>query len=286
MTRPRMVLAAVACAAPLALTAAGPAAAATSIAGTVVGAPTTSGASATVPVLVSETSRQKLRLTSPLLRVRVPSAGGIRAVTGRLAPGGLRIGDRARASVGAVRRGVASTKVLRVTQRGGSASFDRLAASRERARAQAQAAADAVARLDSTASGVVGAPADTPEQLRGFLMDLRYDLNLLVADLLALGDQTTDAIARIERERPTDPARRAAVARRQAPLIASLRDSRDQTATTRLALEDAVTRLDRAILDVGGVSAPSLPIGTVGTVSNVVQAVLAIIGELQVPTGR
>lgn len=277
MTRPRMACAAFACvAASLVLPTAAPAA--TSIRGTVVGEPTVSGATATVPVLVSETSRTKLRVTSPLVRVRVPKARGIRAVTGVLKPGGLRIGDRVKASVGRVRSRAASTKVLRVSARGGTASFDRLAASRTAARTQAQAAADAVARLDSTASGVIGAPADTPAQLREALMGLRYDLNLLIADLRATAQQTADAIARIERERPTDPRRRAAVERRQAPLVAALRDSEKDVTTTRTALEDAVTRLDSAILDVGGVSAPALPIGTVGTVSNVVQTVLAIIG--------
>lgn len=284
MTRPRMVCAATACAALVALPAATPAAAATSVQGTVVGAPSVTGATATVPVLVSETSRTKLRVSSPLVRVRVPQARGIRATTGVLRPGGLRIGDRLRASIGRVRQGVGSTRVLRVTARGGTASFDRLDASRGRARTQAQAAADAVARLDSTASGVVGAPAGTPEQLRGFLMDLRFDLNVLIADLRAIAEQTADAVARIERERPADARRRAAVERRQAPLIAALKASQADVTTTRTALEDAVTRLDQAILDVGGVSAPAVPIGTVGTVSDVVQAVLAIIGELQVPT--
>jgi len=283
MTRPRMVCAA-ACAALVTLPAT--ATAATGVQGTVVGAPSVKGATATVPVLVSETSRQKLRVSSPLVRIRVPQARGIRATTGVLKPGGLRIGDRLRASLGRVRSGAASTRVLRVTARGGAASFDRLEASRTRARTQAQAAAAAVARLDSTASGVVGAPADTPEALRGFLMDLRFDLNLLIADLRAIAGQTDDAVARIERERPTDPARRAAVERRQRPLISALRASATDVTDTRTALEEAVTRLDQAILDVGGVSAPSLPIGTVGTVSNVVQAVLAIIGQIQVPTGR
>lgn len=283
MTRPRMVCAAALCA--LVVLPAS-AAAATSVQGTVVGAPSVKGASATVPVLVSETSRKKLRVSSPLVRVRVPQARGIRAATGVLKPGGLRIGDRLRASLGRVRAGAASTRVLRVTARGGTASFDRLDASRTRARTQAQAAADAVARLDGTASGVIGAPAETPAQLRGFLMALRFDLNLLIADLRAIAGQTADAVARIERERPADPRRRAAVERRQAPLIAALKTSASDVTATRTALEDAVTRLDQAILDVGGVSAPSVPIGTVGTVSDVVQAVLAIIGEIQVPTGR
>lgn len=275
MTRPRMVCAA---ATLLCLIPATSATAATTVAGTVVGEPTVKGATATVPVLVTETSRKKLRVSSPLVRVRVPQARGIRATTGILKPGGLRIGDRLRASLGRVRSGAASTKVLRVRTRGGTASFDRLAASRSRARTQAQAAADAVARLDGTGSGVVGAPASTPEQLRGFLMDLRYDLNVLIADLRATAEQTAGAIARIERERPTDARRRAAVERRQAPLVAALRASGQEVTTTRTALEDAVTRLDEAILDVGGVSAPALPIGTVGTVTDVVQTVLAIIG--------
>lgn len=276
MPRPRMVCAATACAALLALPTA--ASGATTVRGTVVGEPTVSGTTATVPVLVGETGRRALRVATPLVRVRVPQARGIRASTGVLKPGGLRIGDRVRAALGRVRDGRASTAVLRVTARGGTASFDRLDASRSRARSQAQAAADAVARLDATASGVVGAPAETPAQLRRFLLDLRYDLNVLVADLRASGQQTADAVARIERERPADARRRAAVERRQRPLLDALRRSQGDLDRTRTALEDAVTRLDEAILDVGGVSAPSLPVGTVGTVSDLVQGILAIIG--------
>jgi len=288
MTRPRKVRAASACAALLFVptATATTASAATTIRGTVIGAPTSTAATATVPILLSVASGRALHTRAAVVRVRVPSRRGIRALSGVLAPGGLRIGDRVHAEVGRLRDGGVRTSTLRVSTRGGAASFDRLERSRTQARERAQAAAEAVARLDATGSGVQGATAPSPTELREQLMALRYDLNVLIADLRELGGQTTDAIARIERERPADAKRNAVVTRRQAPLIAALNASRTELDEARKQLEDAVTRLDAAILDVGGASAPSVPIGTVGTVSDVVQAVLFILGELEFPTGR
>ncbi len=265
---------------------AAPASAATNIKGTVVGAPTSSRGLASVPVLLSVTSGRSLRTNAAVVRVRVPAARGIRARTGVLAPGGLRIGDRVHARVGRLTSGSVRTSVLRISARGGAASFDRLKRSRLRAADQAAAAATAVGQLDATGSGVEGATADDASELRRQLMDLRYDLNVLIADMRILSEQITDAIARIERGRPADPSRRSAVARRQAPLIAELARTRDDLDRSRTDLEDAVTRLDRAILDVGGVSAPSLPIGTVGTVTDTVQLVLALLGKPQGANGR
>lgn len=281
MLRPRMLLAVSACALTLLLVPA--AGAATLTRGTVVGAPTISGRLASVPVLVNEATRARLGLAEPVLRVRVPHARGVRARTGVLEPGALRLGDRVRASVGRVRSGSARSEILRVTVRGRFASFERLERSRTRARDQAVRALEEVAKLDASGSGVQGAPASSPVELRAHLERLRYDLNLLVADLRELGPQITAVIGRIERERPAAPARREAVARRQEPLIAALRASRDDAARAQRALEDAVTRLDEALLDVGGPSAPALPLGTVGTVTDAIQAVLAILGEVQPP---
>lgn len=281
MHRPRMLLAVSACALTLLLAPA--AGAATPARGTVVGAPVVSGTLAKVPVLVSEATRVKLRLSDPVLRIRVPLERGIRARTGVLAPGGLRIGDRISATLRRVRADAARTDVLRVTVRSRLASFDHLERSRTRASDRAKQALAEVAKLDATGSGVQGAPASSPDELRAHLEDLRTALNLLVTDLRALEPQLGVVIRRIEEERPEAPARREAVARRQQPLVAALRASRDQTVQAREALEAAVTRLDEAILDVGGPSAPGLPIGTVGTVTSAVQAVLKIIGTIQPP---
>jgi len=289
MLRPRMLIAGSACVLLGLLTPGagattrGKAEATTLARAIVVGTPTLSATSAWVPVLLSEGTRARLRQSDPVIRIRVPRARGIRARAGVIAPGGLRIGDRVSAALGPVRAGVARTAIMRVTTRGGVASFDRLKRSRTRALQQAAGARDEVAKLDASGSGVQGAPAGSSVELRAHLEQLRHDLNVLVADLRATEGQITDAIARIERERPAAPARRDATARRQRPVIDALRASRDEAARARLALEAAVTRLDAALLDVGGTSDPALPVGTVGTVTDVVQAVLAIVGEVQPP---
>lgn len=284
MTRPRMLRAALACALLLLPTTA--AQAATAVTGTVVGAPTVTAGTATVPVLVGERSRARLRVADPVVRVRVPRTGGIRARTGVLRPGGLRIGDRVRAALGRVRAGAAASRVLRVGTRGGVASFDRIEAARTRAREQAARAAQEIARLDATGSGVAALPDAAPGALRDALLGLRRDLELLIADLRVLAAQVEAVAGRIERERPADPARRRAVARRQAPLLAGLATTREGLVTARTGLEEAVTRLDTALLDVGGTSEPALPIGTVGTVSDVVQAVLFLLSKVQLPAAR
>lgn len=284
MHRPRMLPAVTACALTLPLAPA--AGAATPARGTVIGAPTVAGSLASVPVLVSEATRVKLRLSDPVLRIRVPLERGIRARTGVLAPGALRIGDRVSATLRPAQSGTARTGVLRVTIRSRLASFDQLERSRTRASDRAMLALEEVAKLDATGSGVQGTPAASANELRARLEELRTALNLLVADLRAFEPQLGVVIRRIEEERPADPARREAVARRQQPLVAALRASLDQTVQAREALEAAVTRLDEAILDVGGTSAPALPIGTVGTVTDAVQAVLKIIGTIQPPSAQ
>lgn len=284
MHHPRMLLAVAACAPALLLTPA--AGAATPARGTVVGTPTVAGSTASVPVLVSEPTRARLRLSDPVLRIRVPLPRGIRARTGALRPGALRIGDRVAAVLGRARSGWARTAVLRVTVRSRLASFDRLERSRTWAAGRARLALDEVAKVQATGSGVQGTQASSPGELRARLEELRTALNLLVADLRALEPQLGVVIRRIEEERPADPARREAVARRQQPLVAALRASLDQTVHARAALEAAVTRLDEAILGVGGPSAPGLPVGTVGTVNSAVQEVLKIIATIQPPSDR
>lgn len=284
MTRTRMLRAALACATLLLPTTA--AHAATTVSGTVVGAPVVTAGTATVPVLVGERSRARLRVADPVVRVRVPRERGVRARTGVLRPGGLRIGDRVRAALGRVRDGAASARVLRVGARGGVASFDRIEAARTRAREQAARAAQELADLDATGSSAAAPTDPAPGVLRDALLGLRRDLELLIADLRLLTAQVEAVAARIERERPADPARRRAVARRQAPLLAGLTSTREELTTARAGLEEAVTRLDTALLDVGGASDPSLPIGTVGTVSDVVQTVLFLLSKVQLPAAR
>jgi hypothetical protein len=72
------------------------------------------------------------------------------------------------------------------------------------------------------------------------------------------------------------------VANQQAPVLAALAGERDATVAARTALEDAVTRLDQAILDVGGASAPALPLETVSAVNEALHAVMDVLDQTDV----
>jgi hypothetical protein len=72
------------------------------------------------------------------------------------------------------------------------------------------------------------------------------------------------------------------VASQQAPVLAALAAERDATLAARTALEDAVTRLDQAILDVGGASAPALPLETVSAVNEALHAVMDVLDQTDV----
>jgi hypothetical protein len=177
-----------------------------------------------------------------------------------------------------VRSGHARASVVRVTARGPVASFAALDAERAAVAASVQRATQAVDGV----SGVAGAPASSPAELRARLYDVRYDLNVLRAAL----EQTTAGlgatIAATEADRPIDGPRRDAVAGQQAPVLAALAGERDATLAARTALEDAVTGLDEAILDVGGASAPALPLETVSAVNKALHAVMDVLDQTDV----
>jgi hypothetical protein len=273
----RVLAAGVALTASLALAA--PASAATSLSGRVVGRPALHGAAAVVPVLLSTASQRAAHAPAPLVKLVVPARGGLRASSGRLQAGDLRLGDRVVArAAGRVRSGRVPASVLRVTARGPVASFAALDAERASVTASVQRAGQAVDGL----SGVAGAPASSPAELRARLYDVRYDLNVLRATL----EQTTAGlgatIAAIEGDRPAEGPRRDAVAAQQAPVLAALAGERNATLRARTGLEDAVTQLDQAILDVGGASAPALPLETVSAVNRALHAVMAVLDETDV----
>jgi hypothetical protein len=274
----RVLAAGVALTASLALAA--PASAAPSLHGRVVGRPALQGSAAVVPVLLSTASQRAARAPGPLLKLVVPARGGLRASGGPLQAGDLRLGDRVVASAaGRVRSGRVRATVLRVTARGPVASFAELDAERVAVTASVQRASQAVDGM----SGVAGAPASSPAELRARLYDVRYDLNVLRATL----EQTTAGlgatIAAIEGARPAEGARRDAVAAQQAPVLVALAGERDATLAARTGLEDAVTQLDQAILDVGGASAPALPLETVSAVNSALHAVMAVLDQTDVP---
>jgi hypothetical protein len=255
-----------------------PATAATSLQGRVVGRPALRGSTAVVPVLLSTASQRAAGARSPLVKLVVPARGGLRAPSSRLQAGDLRLGDRVAARTDGVRSGRARASILRVTARGPVASFATLDAERASITASVQRATQAVDGL----SGVAGAPASSPAELRARLYDVRYDLNILRATLEQTTAGLSATIAAIEGDRPVDGPRRDAVAGQQAPVLAALASERDATLAARTALEDAVTRLDQAILDVGGASAPALPLETVSAVNEALHAVMDVLDQTDV----
>jgi hypothetical protein len=272
----RALTAGIALTASLALAA--PATAATSLHGRVVGRPALRGTDAVVPVLLSTASQRAAGARSPLVKVVVPARGGLRAPSGGLQAGDLRLGDRIVARAGRVSSGRARASILRVTARGPVASFAALDAERASVAASVQRAIQAVDGL----SGVAGAPASSPAELRARLYDVRYDLNILRAMLEQTTAGLSATIAVIEGDRPAAGPRRDVVANQQAPVLAALAGERDATLAARTALEDAVTRLDQAILDVGGASAPALPLETVSAVNEALHAVMDVLDQTDV----
>jgi hypothetical protein len=272
----RALTAGIALTASLALAA--PATAATSLHGRVVGRPALGGKDAVVPVLLSTASQRAAGARSPLVKVVVPARGGMRAPRGGLQAGDLRLGDRVVARAGRVSSGRARASILRVTARGPVASFAALDAERASVAASVQRASQAVDGL----SGVAGAPASSPAELRARLYDVRYDLNVLRASLEQTTAGLSATIAAIEGDRPADGPRRDVVAGQQAPVLAALASERDATLAARTGLEDAVTRLDQAILDVGGASAPALPLETVSAVNEALHAVMDVLDQTDV----
>jgi hypothetical protein len=258
--------------------------------GTVIGQPAVHGASAVVPVLLSSASARSLHARNVLSKVVVPVKGGLRASTGALAPAQLRLGDRVRATVA---RGARASRplvgVLRVVTRGPGASFATLAARRTSAQDNATKALESVTKLAESITAVVGPVVPTggdPDdlaRLRTELLGLRSNLNRLISDLRETRTGLSDTIAGIERDRPSDAARRDAVARQQEPLLAGLANVRDDAEASANLLEGAVAQLDETINEVGGESAVAIPIETTSTVTNVLYAVLDLLRNLSVP---
>jgi hypothetical protein len=128
-----------------------------------------------------------------------------------------------------------------------------------------------------------GGDPDDLARLRTQLIDLRTNLNLVIADLRQTRTGLSDTIAAIERDRPSDPARRDAVARQQEPLLAGLANVRDDADDSANLLEGAVAKVDEAINEVGTESAPSIPLQTTSAVTDVLYAVLDLLRSLSVP---
>lgn len=207
---------------------------AATLTGTVAGAPAVSGKHLVVPLLVKGA-------TVEVTAARVVSR------TGKLAAGDLRLGDRVRAEIGRVAKGRARTRVLRVTARGQAPSFATLVERRADAQRLARSALERTSLLD-----LAGLPAGTPTQLRGELLGVRRELNLLISDLRA----------------------------RARALEAFDAASANEGRTAATDLDTAVARLDQIINDVGGLSAPAINAQIVGAASDVLHGVMDLLDAL------
>jgi hypothetical protein len=249
------MVAAAACA--IALSLAAQASAAT-LRGTVVGAPANLGGRVSVPVLVRGAS---------VSEISIPARRSVRTKNGRVTAVHLRIGDRVSAQVARVARRVRATS-LRVGARGRSKSFLSLSRARAAALNRVTQAAGEVDKINSNPMSLLSPddPAKSQDELRQQLMDVRYGINLLVADMRSDADGIDAAVKAIK-----------AVSAHPAALIAQLTDTSSGERKAADALAAATAKLDQYINDVGGASSPSAGINEVGTVSDILHAVLELL---------
>jgi hypothetical protein len=211
-------------------------------------------------------------------RLSVRASKGLRTKARSIEPGELRIGDRVHAAVTHVASSVRVT-ILRIAGRGAALPFARLTEARAAATKRVEQAARAVDQIKAGPMTLLdpATPAGSDDQLRAQLTQVRAGLNTLISDLRTTADGIEKAVATIQRQRPSDASRRAAAERRQRSLLAGLTDTATGERTAADQLDAAVTRLDQAIIDVGGASTPSIGLNEVGTVSDVLHAVLELL---------
>lgn len=255
-----------------------PAASAATLHGTVVGEPKASKGRVVVPVLLSAAGARSAG--GPLAKVSVPVRKGIRTTARSLKSSELRIGDRVAAVVSRVRR-TDRASVLRVRARGTAPSFAKLAQSRATAVVSVKNAISSVDQIKANPMTLLdpSKPAKSNEELRAQFLELRGGLNRLIADLRASAAGIESAITTIERGRPSDASRNAAVAAQQRGLLDSLASTGDGERTAATQLEAAVTQLEQYMNDIGGASAPSAGLNEVGTVSDVLHSVLELLRD-------
>lgn len=247
VTVPRHLLAALTCAAVLATGA--DAASGATLHGTVAGHPVLHGRSVVVPVA---TRARVVRVTA---RRIVGPNGGLR-------PLALRPADRVAVRVRGRGGRRVRAAVLRVTRRSGAPSYGRLDAERSSARAGVKDAAAAVAALPERTQAA-RSTGEAAAAVRARLLTLRTQVNTLIAGLRSTADALDASRARV-------------------PAAADLTAFATACRTAATALDDAVARLDAVLNDVGGTSAPGVPLGTTSTLSDVLHAILVALGEPEV----
>jgi hypothetical protein len=225
------------------------ASAAVTVHGRILGRPAVSSVHARVPVLLDD-GRQ--------LVLRVPARTGFRTPDrGRTRPDRTRLGDAITARVRTLRGGRASAAYLRIDRRSAAPPFGELAEGLKRSSDGVRRAGDEVTRLATTTPAPGTTPPD-PGPLRLFLLQVRYSLNLLIADLRDQAGGMTKVADDVK-----------ALPRAEA-LGRRLRRAGHAARTAAQRLEDGVTGLDEVINSIGGLSGSSLPVGTTSAVGQAV----------------
>ncbi|WP_354700773.1 hypothetical protein DSM112329_01060 [Paraconexibacter sp. AEG42_29] len=249
---------------------------AATLTGTVVGRPSVAGQRIVVPVLLSAGGEKAAG--AALARVVVPRTGGLRAPNVRLKPDDLRIGDRVTAAVPRV-TARPQARTLRITRRSATPSFARMDSQRTTVTAGVKRGIAQAQKIIAAPTSVLDPdrPAASNFELREQLRSVRTDLNLLIADLRTTGAGLDAAVTQIVASRPAKGARRAAVERQQAKVLAGLGADATSARDAAKALDDAVAELDEAMNAVGTPSAEPLPVEGVTAVSSVLYAILDLL---------
>lgn len=237
--------------------------------GRILGQPHVHGSQATVPVLLDDASVRRLDARAVKAMVTVPAGSGFRTVsTGRTTAGGTRLGDVVSARVGSLSaHGAATARYLKIERRSTAPSFAALGTRLRAARAGAGQALGDVAR---TAQAEQSGPPD-PGLLRTSLLQVRYQLNLLIADLRQQADGIDQVVADLQGA-PQDDSTSALIQQLSAASSA-LRDAASN-------LDDAVAALDEFINSIGGAGTPPPSTGTADTVGAVLQAAQDVLSSL------
>jgi hypothetical protein len=241
------------------LLAAAPAGAAT-LHGRILGRPQLAGTHARVPLLLDDGTEAV---------VTVPARSGFRTVTtGRSSADRTRLGDAVTARVRRLLRGRGQAKYLKIVKRSAAPAFADLDA---RLGASSAGVKRAVAEIGRISAAEATGPQDHAA-LRHHLLDLRYQLNLLIADLRG----QADGMDRVRGD--LDGVRRAE------ELVGQLRAAAGGMRSAAGKLEHGVTGLDEFINAIGGSGAP-LPVGSASTVGAVLDLALQVLDGLDLDDG-
>jgi hypothetical protein len=251
------------CAAVLAATVliiAAPAGAAT-LDGHILGRPQIDGLHARVPVLLADGAGVVLT---------VPAKSGFRtATTGRTSADRTRLGDAVSATVRRVRDGRASAKYLKIAKRSAAPAFGDLDAGLA---SSSEGVKQAAAEVAAITAAEAGGPQD-PAKLRGYLLTLRYRLNLLIVGLRSQA-AGMDRVKQTLSELP-----------KAGQLSGQLTGAATGARSAATKLEDGVTGLDEFINAIGGTGGEPLPVGGVGEVGQILTTAEQILDGLDPQDG-